>query len=259
MEKLMRVSDSILPFDKAEFGGVQGHVVMTDMETGQVILKKSNLIVLRGRLFVLEQIFNNHDLNTNVIRDDDITSGYKTTSGRQICMFRVGTGGTPSLPLVPEAPVFYNDRLIQPVPFRLDVQDNIRNPYFNVAINKSIYSGVEDNDTYYGRAYNYKAFDSAEWWINTDTLTGGVVYHKLTLTISEQDFRYIPASVDTLNIPTYTPYINELALYFAAPSTDADGVVTFTDPEMFSRITFPTEPLALTSKKSIRIEYYIYA
>ena len=73
------------------------------------------------------------------------------------------------------------------------------------------------------------------------------VYKQITMSITSDDCRTATSN-----------WINELCLYFSrVGGSDVRGGVSFSNPEMFSRITFPTE--YLSANKALEIVYNVYA
>jgi hypothetical protein len=293
--KTLKLADGILSKDR--FGiSIGGRVVIKDEQTGEVLCSKDNLIVLRGRTFLLEKLFNvginDTDLNTQV---------YRNNLNRRVCLFQIGQGGTPNgVPFVPIDVANLEMGLTSPVPFR--VIDNT-----SIATKNATTFSPSELGKYYGKKvvgtseeYYYKEFETqgqcatdadeynlnGKWSLKKDE-DDPIIYRLLTLRISDRDLRFAPTAsmieenkTNTSYLANYVPYVNELALFFAEESlveTDADGIPVldstgktisadkhYINLEMFSRITFPSEPLGMDltkagANKSLIIEYYIYA
>jgi hypothetical protein len=208
-------------------------------EKGNIILEKENLIVLRGRTFALEKLFN--DVIT-------VGSGYDQDLNRQIVLFKIGSGGADVTndPFNPYTPNFADEDLASEIPFIIVDPDKMADPA--KAANPSIFvtlpSGYEN--IYYDKrtvgtvdSYYAKKFETApEWYFNKLT---NEVYKKVTLAIAVQDAR--------------DEYINELSLLLANYDNVGNA---YNNIELFSRICFDTESL-VNHTKQIIIEYYIYA
>jgi hypothetical protein len=202
----------------------KGLVTMTDPDTGRVIFaKKANLILRRGRELTLRKIF-----GIPYPSSDEVI-----LNATKILLFGIGTGGTPAGdPFNPTAPTPPDAELSTRVPFRLT---SASNPLPTVDIPKYV-DDVTDGGTGLTAWYK-KAFTAQE--IVMDDVSDDY-YVKLTLDITKEDAR------DAL--------INELALYSATYSAG-----NYSSYRIFSRITFPTEPLPSTTNKALTVEYYIYA
>jgi len=209
-----------------------GLVVIKDIE-GNVLLRKKNLVVLRGRTFSLEKLF-------NLTIPNEVSGSYISNTNRSVCLFRAGTNGTlVGQPFQPTAVNYDEEGLSVEVPFRsLAVGEE-----FSIdPIDESVYYtderivGVGEDEVrhYYSKRLNIDSAFKPVWEFNKDTNTA---YIKTTLKIGASDFR--------------GEKINELGLFFADQSGD-----TFTDMEMFSRITFDTE--SFPADKELTIEYYIF-
>jgi hypothetical protein len=231
-------------------GGLAGEVTMTD-NTGRICFqKRHNLIVLRGRTFGLEKLFD------TTIGNNGVNNGavpYVSDIDRKILAFGVGKGGTPnSDPFSPYAPppIGVNGvRLATKIPFRAHdtSQSGSGNPLLFVPSNEIANYGGAEKPQGSLTLWNYylKAFDAVPTWVFNEQ--SNTVYKKILLSVTEMDCRTAQSNI-----------INELALYFArATGLDARGGTVFTNPEMFSRITFPTEFMSVN--KALAIEYRIYA
>lgn len=217
---------------------MKGKVIFRD-EEGNILLEKDNLIVLRGRTFALEKLFNK-------TIDVNLAPNYTRNLNRSICLFKIGTGGTPiDQPFNPFVPAPTDMNLAAEVPFITIDNDGVDD------IDTSVYRtlGEGDDMRYYdGRVdsgdssikrYYAKAFDIVpEWNYNTSP---DEVFMKVTLRIAAKDAR--------------GKYINELSLLLASYNA---GTNTYTDIEPFSRICFDTESLK-NRTKTILIDYMIYA
>jgi hypothetical protein len=227
---------------------LRGHVTWIDDESGQVILDKDNLIVMRGRTFALEKMFGS--ANT-------LDSGYNTTNldSKKICLFKVGCGGCIEgqpfnvLPVVPSD----STELGEEIPFRLvmDGQDAPSGYYDVKAVGEDGLKG-----------YYAKEFDSIEWSKEipegTNTEDDDEVCVKLTLKITEEDFKTV-VSTDENGLTEYTrnTFINEIGLCIANPVKN-DIANRMDNIELATRLCFESEPY-MNATKSSTIFYYIYA
>lgn len=217
---------------------LKGHVVVKDLD-GNIILEKDNLIVLRGRTYVLELLFG---------QDAPADSGYIVNRNRTVCMFKIGQGGADinSAPFNPFVPKFSDEDLYQSVPFVIEDPDKENDP--NKQSNPSIVSELseEDKEKYFlpisrpdgSTAYYGKVFepDGSNLTVNKAT---GEVYQRLTMRIEPTEARGF--------------MVNELGLIMAEKKNG-----DYIDAELFSRVTFDTESLTSLSKGVI-IDYYVHA
>jgi hypothetical protein len=193
-------------------------IKILDADTKEVLVsRRENLVVHRGRTFALEKLYN----------DSYNASPYPTNNlSRKINLFSVGTGGcnsgTPEL-AIPPTPLDTNLTTI--IPFISSSSDNADHSIYPIA-------------THEGSVYNYyyKRFEVIDpvWYLDR---TSNTVYKKLELLVDVTDARD-PGT------------ISELGLFFSGNSD-------FSDPEMYSRVTFPTENIS--GSKRLQIEYYTYA
>jgi hypothetical protein len=232
-------------------GGLAGIVTMTDNEGRVCFTKRHNLIVLRGRTFGLEKLFNNTIGNVGV---NDGAVPYVSDLDRQVIAFGVGKGGAPaSDPFSPYAPPptgVNGVRLASRVPIRSHDTALVTsgNPLQFIPADKILNYGGAEKVVGATTAWLYylKHFDNrTPVWVFNET--ANTVYKKTMLSLTDTDCRTAASN-----------WINELALYFGrASGLDARGGSSIVNPEMFSRITFPTE--YLSANKSLAIEYRIYA
>jgi hypothetical protein len=248
-EKLLTFQDAIIMADKigqpASRTGLKGrvriHEIMDDF--GNTVLKqeKDNLIVMRGRTYALEQLFNDPI--------DPTTSGYKVNMNRTICLFKVGSGGADvnSAPFQPFTPLYSDEDLAIPVPFvtedanKYADQDKTNNPsiieVMNAEQEKKYYNPIiRANGTteYYSKVFEVKP----QWVFNKAT---NEVYKKIMLKVNANEARgYM---------------VNELGLLIGEYDTTNN---VYNDTELFSRVTFDTESLTSLTK-SLLIEYLIFA
>jgi hypothetical protein len=240
---------------RGDNGGMTGIVTMTDItdltNNRVVFRKRHNLIVLRGRTFALEKLFND-TIDTYGVNDG--VRPYISDLNRQVISFGIGKGGAPSSdPFSPYAPPptgAAGVALATRVPFRLHdtVQSTSGDPLLYIPAGEIInYGGAEAITGQTTQFYYYlKHFDTRDpvWMFDEAQNT---VYKQITMSITANDCR-----TSTSN------WINELCLYIGrASGKDVRGGVAFSNPEMFSRITFPTE--YLSGNKALEIVYNVYA
>lgn len=227
---------------------LKGHVVIKD-DKGNTVLEKDNLIVLRGRVFALEQIFG---------VPNDLNLGYNTNnlSKKKIALFKAGKGGCIEGQPFNVIPVIPSDcrELGEAIPFKPEI-DGVERPegYYD----KALLPGERDKFGYYA-----KTIDKIEWGKNIPeglySEDQDEVYVKLTLKINKDDF----ATIERQDENGHTEYIrstfvNEIGL-FIANHVKNDIADRMEEIEMFSRICFESEPL-FNATKELTIYYYIYA
>ena len=287
--KLIKISDSFSETMKDEarlnnrYPAIGGLVVVKNSH-GDVLLRKNNLVVFRGRLFALEKIFgqmfnvpysygsidpdltgiagtekgtNPADISDIVKTTEQlaqpgatITPNYATNQAsllnRRVCLFGIGSGGVANEAwFSPSTVVPSSTRLVNPIAFcNSDSEDYRVNPEF--------YYGAEvDGD---GKSqYFLKRINSKD---ANDNFLPCWVYDKATNTIAMMNTLHINESFLSNPPDGIIKRVNELALYMAT-ETIVGGKSTFTNIEMFSRVTFDTE--SLYSNKEMLIEYYIFA
>jgi len=216
---------------------LRGIAVFKDTD-GKVLLVKKNLVVLRGRTFSLEKIFD-LDLDGSFAA---ITPEYVGNRSRHICLFKIGSGGTlPSDPFNPIVVQPGERDLAEAKSFRTlvpDLGDVFTAEEAERYYGEIITSGGPDGDVYdyYLKRINLSNNFTPEWNFDIATNTTAV---KVTLKIDNGD--------------ASGQLINELGLYIAQVGAGP----TFTDVEMISRLTFDTEPMS--TNKEVTIEYYIFA
>jgi hypothetical protein len=220
---------------------LRGRVIIRD-EFGNVILEKDNLIVLRGRTFALEKLFNMTITSS---------SGYKMDLNRQVCLFKVGSGGADvaSAPFTPYVPKFSDLDLVTPVPFvsvdanKNNVSSEQNNPSYVTSLTttqaRTYYQPVARTSQTSITDYFCKVFDTTPSWF-FDNVNNEVYVH-CTLRVAASDAR--------------NQYVNELGLFFGDYNATAN---TYSNIEMFSRICFDTESLTNQTKQLV-VDYYIYA
>lgn len=219
--------------------GLRGMVVFKTPQ-GKVLLVKKNLVVLRGRTFALENLF---DMDL----DETFPPDYAINRARKICLFKVGRGGTlPDDPFNPIVVQPLERDLADPAPFRTLVPglgDAFVGEEGDRYFGENIIVGGPDGDVmeYYFKRINVSTSFNPEWEYDQQTNTVAV---KMVLKLDDND--------------TEGMLINELGMFAAEMGVETGtGKVTFKDPEMVSRITFDTE--AMKGNKEILIDYYIFA
>jgi hypothetical protein len=245
-EVMVNVEDAMVLADKYKKNpysrqGLSGRIKLHVDDFGNKVLEKDNLIVLRGRTFALEKLFDSPI--------DPTTSGYKVNMNRTICIFKIGSGGCDvnSAPFQPFTPLYSDENLATPVPFV--IEDSQKYADQLKTDNPSIIEAMTDADKhrYYlpslksnGSAEYYgKVFEVAPQWVfNKDT---NEVYKKIMIKVDANEARGF--------------LVNELGLVIAEYDSATN---TYVDDELFSRVTFDTESLTSLTK-TLLIEYLIFA
>lgn len=290
--KLIKISDSFSETMKDEarlnnrYPSIGGLLVVKNSR-GEVLLRKNNLVVFRGRLFALEKIFGQSfnvpysygsiDPNASEVlgtekgtNPEDISDIVKTLGqlkpptdpeytedpnyatnqaallNRRVCLFGIGSGGVANEAwFSPSTVVPSSTSLVSPIAFCNEDSEDYR-------VNPEFYHGAEVDGT--GKTqYFLKRINSKD---ANDNFLPCWVYDKATNTIAMMTTLHINESYLSNPPDGIIKRINELALYMAT-ETVKDGKSTFSNIEMFSRVTFDTE--SLYSNKEMRIEYYIFA
>lgn len=223
---------------------LRGRVVIIDDLSGEVVLDKNNLVLLRGRTFALEKMFG----ITN-----ELGYGYNTANfiDKKICLFKVGNGGcVEGQPFNIDNTQIYPDArtLTNAIPFRLQIPgENKPEGYYDLQ---------PLNDGTGNEGYFAKTFEKIEW-VKSD-ITADEVGLKLTLKINEDDFKTIK-DTDENGIVYYkrATYLNEIGLCIANPVKN-DTTDVMKNIELCTKLAFESEPY-YNQLKSSTILYYIYA
>jgi hypothetical protein len=213
-------------------------MIVRDADSGEVLLVRKNLVVRQGREFTLRKIFNMpYGTLTEANFNFTPTTGTETAEllfNRYINLFGIGKGGTPVAdPFNPIPPTPADSDLTTPVVFRTSTM-------------------VEPLPLIDRPKYMDGRLDPSD---NTVTL-----WYKKTFTSKEivldnvnNDY-YVKIRLDVSNMDARDNIMNELCLYTSRYVNNA-----FIDFKVFSRITFPTEPLFTSNNKALVIDYYVYA
>ncbi len=207
---------------------LNGFVVVKDGSTGEILVAKKNLVVRSGR----------EETHRHLFKKPFKDSTLEMLNTRSINCFSIGKGGVISGGTLfePADPTPSDADLTTIIPFRITDDSTILTDS-----EKKIY--MQPVDT---------GLDSIQWKKKVVTATELVVdpstdstYTKITLDITKFDAR--------------DEYVNELGLFTSSYNPSATKPeLMYTDFKMFSRITFPSEPLPSASEKSLVINYYIY-
>lgn len=237
---------------------IRGHVTITDRETGNVVVDKDNLVLLRTRIWLFENLFKTK-VPTQYTTSATGYIGDATNKdlSRQLCLIQIGSGGADNnnTPFVPHVPVFNDTTLKQPVPFvtvdpdkvnsaaskadpsiRAELIDEENHLYYDTKIQPTgiteYYTkrpnGATDKNPY----GNSKGFD-----INMST---GEVTFTLNFSIEADEAR--------------GQYINELGLMLGSYNAKKN---TYDNVELATRLTFDSESFSSLTK-ALDIKYTLY-
>lgn len=205
---------------------ISGHVDIID-KFGNKILDKDNLVVLRGRGFVLKKLFSHPEYD--VFEDSKQIMGagnedFEVTQYTVPILFTVGNngidGGVSSV--LVKTPK-YDDLTISNVGFKEGSEG----------------AGIYHDST--NPSISGKAFSKVKYVNDTDNNESYVL---LELELSGSDFQS--------SVP-----ISEAGLLFGNAEYDGDRLINVTDLKLMSHITFNTITLNTADKFTVR--YYLYA
>ena len=244
----LNIKDEISLNDNNKGIPVRGHVLLRDAETKEIIHEADNLVLMRTRVWLFEQLFKKNppsDYTTNI------------NNNRYIALFSIGSGGADvnATPFSPYVPKFSDTQLGTPIPFVTVDPDKANNT--ESQSNPSVLTSIstEQRKIYYMPhtnedgtiPYYAKRFDgatdqnpfgsSAGWSINQ---YNGEVSFSLKLSVSPSEAR--------------GSMFNEIGLWIGAFNS---GTNTYNNLELATRFTFSTESTASLSK-GIEIEYTMY-
>ena len=227
---------------------VHGHITVTDADTGEVLLDQDNLVLMRTRVWLFEQLFK---------VDAPASLNYTKDNNRAIALFSIGSGGADinANPFAPFVPKFSDIELGQRIPFvtvdpdKANNSESQANPSIvsslTAAQQNTYYMSVANSDgttPYYAKRFKGatadKPFGSSAGWV-IDNYSGKVAY-SLAMNIDKSEARG--------NV------INEIGLWMATYNKASN---IFTNPFLATRICFDTESLS-SLNKNIEIEYMMY-
>jgi hypothetical protein len=292
-----------------------GGLVLVKNRRGDVLLRKNNLVVFRGRLFALEKIFgqpfntpfsfmpnrnagnergSNPETISSLTNGVNIGNDLRNLLNRKVCLFSIGEGGVATN-------AWFSPSVVPPTSTALTQRiafcDTASSDYL---VNTNFYhaeelaEGAESSKCYYKRLNTKDAGDNflPHWVFDTTTNTLAMMttlhinesylsnpsdgqikrINELALYMANESENYTQLTPNVSGIGDYTVgttipndvYILDDGVYTAVYGEFTEGVTyfkkgpsTFTDIEMFSRITFDTE--SLYANKELIIEYYIFA
>lgn len=228
---------------------LKGHVIFSDSATGKVLFEKDNLILMRTKVWIFENLF-------KTTPPTSYAPPAKVDNTRSVVLFSVGSGGADvnGSAFTPYVPKYSDTALGQPIPFIIIDPD--KNNDVSTQNNPSIFETLspEQAKTYYlpqakadgTTAYYGKRFTGATdtnqlgsstgWDINTDS---GEVSFTLDMSIDATDARGL--------------MFNEIGLWLGTYNSTNN---TYDNPELLSRLTFATKYLNSTTD-AITIKYVI--
>lgn len=238
-------------------------------EHGDLLFKRSNLIVLPGKVFALEKLFNvkcktdipdlkeqlNIPASTPITANEDKGPLQK----KAVCLFGVGMGGSSNQFGDVIKPNFSDTNLYNMVPFRYVPLANDLTP----TEKKKYFFRVETQDDMV--AYFLKKFDKtpsieikrlgtdidADISIKDEEFD---VYVEMELKIDVEDIREYFNAIGEGHLARY----NEICLvYGVQPDVPGQDYVDYEQLELFSKLTFNNEALDSVSKE-LRIIYRVY-
>ena len=227
---------------------VHGHVIVRDSDTGEVLIDKENLVLMRTRVWLFEQMFKT---------DAPSSLNYTKDNARSIAFFSIGSGGADinANPFAPFVPKFSDIELGQRIPFVTVDPDKANNSesQANPSIVSSLtsaqrniyYMSVANSDgttPYYAKRFKdatpASPFGSSSKWV-VDNYSGKVAF-SLSMTIDKSEAR--------------GNLVNEIGLWMATYNSSNN---TFSNPFLATRICFDTDSLS-SLNKNIEIEYIMY-
>lgn len=238
-------------------------------ELGEVLFKKHNLIVIQGRLFVLEKIFNVNrpiELPTLAKQLGLPESPLNRVNGpmkeEAVCLFMVGNGGSELTFGDIHAPNFKDVKLFNPIPFRYlksgeELTDAEKEKYFLK------YSSTNGKTAYFCKKFE-KTPELKVKRIGTD-IDGDIdspdedfdIFVEMNLKIDTLDLREFYTEGEGIEKARF----NELGLVIGYKPTRVEDRTIYQDysnMQLFSKLTFNNEALD-SNTKELNITYRIYA
>ena len=266
---------------------IHGEVEIYD-QFGRLLQKKENIILLGGRRFVLEKLFNieispdrkvtlNKLYNTNTAESTDTTTG--PLKKKEVCLWGVGRGGSGLTFGDVNVPAEKEFALYDMLPMRYvsidnDLPDDVKAHYYLRVLYAADGTVVQDESDAEYIAYYLKTFESTPELVikigeetyypnlSEDNLPTDwdqlierkdvEMYIQLRLKLAADDVREFYIETESID----NARINELGVFFGyqPPSqqySDYNGI------EDFSKLTFNNEPLD-DETKELNIIYRFY-
>jgi len=255
---------------------------------GNLLQKKSNIILLGGRRFILEKLFNieidpsrkvtlNQLYNTNTTESTDVVPG--PLKKKEVALWGVGNGGSGLTFGDVNVPAEKEFNLYNQIPMRYvsidnDLPDDVKKNYYLRVLYDNNGQIVQDEADAQYIAYYLKKFEADPELvikvgentyypnINEDNLPTDwselverkdvEMYIQLKLKLSVNDVREFYIETESID----NARINELAVYFGY-QPDSIGYSDYNGIEDFSKLTFNNEPLD-DETKELNIIYRFY-
>ena len=250
-----------------EYHGMKGVVTFRNHETGEIIWKGHNKVILPGAEFLALSLFD--------VSDPIITPSYNTalnlentvysvpTDANKVFLFCVGTDGCGS-----------ENSQVFDVDYRRWIDENSIVPFQYLLLEKDLKDS--DRNVYFGRkkidnkyyAYYFKTFNTPpilnRQWSNGNPIDATVytmakanpttieTFVTLEFSITKDDCRDFFINTTGIN----DARINCLSICTAWPKV-IDGYTYYQDIRPVTRLNFPNEPL-IDLRKGIDITYQIY-
>lgn len=269
--KTIELSDNMPDFKDMKSGSFFHTEVECINEFGEVLFKKSNIILTGGRRFTLEKLFNVTNtarLTLNEILGVNVTSPTDNNGPRQdkmVCLFGIGNGGSGQALGDVYAPKNNESNLYNLLPFRLV------NNELDTATRLKYYMRREQGGQiayYLKRFENEPALRMRQGDVNfvpsnqyntPPTLSGNSLGHDSVDTYVEMELKIdvqdVVESLQTMD--GRSAYINELGLYLGVQTATGTGWREYSEVECFSKLTF--NPIFLDEfSTELTIYYRIY-
>ena len=275
MNKRLKLVDNIQDqiYDKGniwrdkESHGMRGVVTFCNHETGEIIWKGHNKVILPGAEFLALSLFDLPDTvitpSYNTILNLENTAYSIPTATNKTFLFCVGTDGCGT-----------ENSQVFDVDYRRWIDEDSIVPFQYLLLEKDL--NVSDRTLYFGRkevdnkyyAYYFKAFNAppvlSRQWSNGNPIDATVytmakantttieTFVTLEFSITKDDCRDFFIATTGIN----DARINCLSICTAWPKT-IDGFTYYQDIRPVTRLNFPNEPL-IDLRKGIDITYQIY-
>lgn len=247
--------------------GMRGVATFRNHETGEIIWKGHNKVILPGAEFLALSVFDLSDAiitpSYNTVLDLENTVYSVPTATNKAFLFCVGTDGCGT-----------ENSQVFDVDYRRWIDEDSIVPFQYLLLEKDL--TASDRTLYFGRkevdskfyAYYFKAFNSApvlnRQWSNGDPIDATVYTMAKSNTTTIETFVTLEFSItkdDCRDFFIATTGINDarvncLSICTAWPKT-IDGYTYYQDIRPITRLNFPNEPL-IDLRKGIDVTYQIY-
>lgn len=253
---MLSYKESLL-FKKSKTG-LRGEVEF--IVNNKTIFKKRNIVLLRGRVFILEKLFNFicRDISNynTALKEFEIKNNMtfkNQPEDRIVAVFSCGIGGCNLLYGSVNKPTFEELNLKQPIPFLITNPDEELTPEEQKKyVGKKVIYDNETNEALYN-TYNYKRFNSVIPKIGGVSGISDEAYVELEIKIEHRDFKSFFEMDDTPYVKA-GPRINEIMLSFGIWNSSINDL-DFIEP--FSKLSFNNYPLD-GDEDDIKFLYRIY-